>query len=164
MKKIIKIMILLVAAIFLLVGCNNNTIAKREEMIKESMLMVQEIISTIKVHDKEVLVFQEIDELRFVDSNCEVSKTITTLGSDFSVETNESTEVINSFDRNQLYKLNMNEEMLTNIQFDNEGNLSCEVTCENFKNVFISGELEIVGNAKIEFKTLFATKNLLAFK
>lgn len=152
MKRIITL-VLIFAAMFIFVGCgkDNNSIDKHNENIMDSMEAVKVVNSSIQVFDTEVLVY-EVKTVTTVleDNSAEVVKTTSALGTNFALETKETTETVESVNRNEFFKLNLKEEFLENIEYT-DGNLSCEVKAENFQNVFNTEELEISGNAKLVF-------------
>ena len=152
MRKIISKILLVLAIMFVCFGCSNEAGFKDyRNYLNDSMKSVTNITTNIKAYDSNVLVYEYDNQIVLLaDGSAEVIKNISSLNSNFELETKKTKTVVESLDRSTLLNLNLSESLLNNIQIE-EQKVTFSVSSSNVKTVFNSYELNINGDALCVF-------------
>ena len=157
-KTIIIISICIAVAIGITILCIclfGGKLKKHMKYIDKSMQQVKSIDTILSVTDTEILVYQYIKEVDFMEDNSAVITTNNrTLGSSY-----ELGDSINTENRNDLFKMCLEKKYFSEYQIE-DGVLTFDVSKENISKVFNTENFEIMNDAKFTFT--FKNKQLVS--
>ena len=164
MRKTIKTLLLVLVILLVCSGCKKDEIGLDDycEDINNSMAIVKSVTNNVQAYDSNVLVYEYLNQMVLLENGgADVTKTIKSLGNSFELESKTTKETITSLNKQELFKFNLKEELLNNLELL-DSSIKCEVSAENFNAVFNLQTISISGNAKCEF--IFNANKLTAVK
>lgn len=136
-----------------------NKLKKYNKMIKKSNSSVVSLELDIQMLDQEQLVYEYNNKTTINGSNATVVTALSTLNTNFELETNQQTEQVANVNRDDLFKINLDSKYLASFTKEKE-QVTCEVTKDNLSNVLTNCEasLDLATNATLVLT--FADKKL----
>ncbi len=149
--------VMMIMMMFTLTSCNK--LKKYNKMVKKSTSSVVSLELDIQMLDQAQLVYEYNNKTTITGANATVVTSLSTLNTNFELETNQQTEQVANMNRDDLFKINLDSKYLASFTKEKDV-VTCEVTKDNLTNVLTNcdASLDLATNATLVLT--FADKKL----